>query len=66
MLNHTSPAPGGDEKLTLVLFVRLLDLCLFGFVGFLVLLLSGFGLDYLSLAWPALVQLLVFIYPGIQ
>ena len=25
----------GEEELILVLFVRLLDLCLFGFVGFL-------------------------------
>ena len=27
---------------------------------------SGFGLDDMSLAWPAVVQLLVFIYSGIQ
>ena len=31
----------GEERAILVLFVRLFDLCLFGFVGFLVLL--GFG-----------------------
>ena len=27
---------------------------------------SGLGLDDMSLAWPAVVQLLVFIYSGIQ
>ena len=31
----------GERELILVLFVRLLDLCLFGFVGFLFLLVSG-------------------------
>ena len=31
----------GKRKLILVLFVRLFDLCLFGFVGFLFLLVSG-------------------------
>ena len=36
--------PGlGKEKLILVLFERLFDLCLFGFVGFLYLLVSGKG-----------------------
>ena len=29
-------------------------------------LTSGLGLDDISLAWPAVVQLLVFIYSGIQ
>ena len=29
-------------------------------------LISGLGLDDMSLAWPAVVQLLVFIYSGIQ
>ena len=33
----------GKTKLILVLFVRLFDLCLFGFVGFLFLLMSGKG-----------------------
>ena len=34
--------PGlGKRELILVLFVRLFDLCLFGFVGFLFLLVSG-------------------------
>ena len=33
----------GKRELTLVLFVRLFDLCLFGFVGFLFLLVSGKG-----------------------
>ena len=31
----------GKRELILVLFVRLIDLCLFGFVGFLFLLMSG-------------------------
>ena len=36
--------PGlGKKKLILVLFVRLFDFCLFGFVGFLFLLVSGRG-----------------------
>ena len=33
----------GKRELILVLFVRLHDLCLFGFVGFLILLVSGKG-----------------------
>ena len=33
----------GKTDLILVLFVRLFDLCLFGFVGFLFLLVSGKG-----------------------
>ena len=33
----------GKRELILVLFIRLIDLCLFGFVGFLVLLVSGKG-----------------------
>ena len=33
----------GKRELILVLFVRLFDLCLFGFVGFLILLGSGKG-----------------------
>ena len=33
----------GKRELILVLFVRLLDLCMFGFVGFLFLLGSGKG-----------------------
>ena len=33
----------GKRELILVLFVRLFDLCLFGFVGFLFLLVSGNG-----------------------
>ena len=33
----------GKRELILVLFVRLFDLCLFGFVGFLFLLRSGKG-----------------------
>ena len=38
----------------LVLFVRLFDLCLFGFVGFLFLLVSGFGLRFVIEALPGL------------
>ena len=33
----------GKRELMLVLFMRLFDLCLFGFVGFLFLLVSGKG-----------------------
>ena len=33
----------GKRELILALFVRLFDLCLFGFVGFLFLLVSGKG-----------------------
>ena len=33
----------GKRELVLVFFVRLFDLCLFGFVGFLFLLVSGKG-----------------------
>ena len=33
----------GKRELILMLFVRLFDLCLFGFVGFLFLLVSGKG-----------------------
>ena len=33
----------GKRELILVLFVRLFDLCLFGFVGFFFLLVSGKG-----------------------
>ena len=34
--------------------------------GLFVKLTSGLGLDDMCLAWPAVVQLLVFIYSGIQ
>ena len=33
----------GERELILVFFVCLIDLCLFGFVGFLFLLMSGKG-----------------------
>ena len=33
----------GEERANLSVFVRLFDLCLFGFVGFLFLLVSGKG-----------------------
>ena len=35
----------GKRELILVLFVRLIDLCMFGFVGFLFLLVSWKGYD---------------------
>ena len=38
-----STSLGEERELILVLFVRLFDLCLFGFVGFLFLLGSGKG-----------------------
>ena len=46
----------GKRELILVLFVRLFDLCLFGFVGFLFLLGSGKG--FVNVALPGL-----FSYP---
>ena len=46
----------GKRELILVLFVRLFDLCLFGFVGFLFLLVSGKG--FVIVAFPGL-----FSYP---
>ena len=48
----------GDRELILVLFVRLFDLCLFGFVGFLFLLVSGKG-NGLRLCHPPV----LFSYP---
>ena len=92
----------GKRELILVLFIRFFDLCLFGFVGFLFLLVSGvrgavcncgipwtFSLtlfcnygtrwtfsylfgnkdhtkEFVNKALPAVVQILVFIYSGIQ
>ena len=44
----------GKRELILVLFVRLFDLCLFGFVGFLSLLVSGKGLRFVIVALPRL------------
>ena len=44
----------GKRELILVLFVRLFDLCLFRFVGFLFLLVSGKGLRFVSVALPGL------------
>ena len=37
-----------------MLFVRLFGLCLFGFVGFLFLLVSGEGLRFVIVAFPGL------------
>ena len=42
-LYHYDYLARGKRELILVLFVRLFDLCLFGFVGFLFLLVSGKG-----------------------
>ena len=56
----------GKRELILVLFARLLDLCLFGFVGFAFLLVCGFvivalsGLfSYLFFIWGVFQSLLV-------
>ena len=42
----------GKRELILVLFVCLIDLCLFGFVGFLFLLISGNGCGLCSFLLP--------------
>ena len=44
----------GKRELILVLFVRLFDLCLFGFVGFLLLLVSGKGCGDWGTPWTFL------------
>ena len=49
----------GKRGLILVLFVRLFDLCLFGFVGFLFLLVSE-GLRFVIVALPGLFFYLFF------
>ena len=47
----------GEEKVTLVVFVRLFDLCLFSFVGFLLLLVSGrAAVCDCGIPWTFLVQ----------
>ena len=51
----------GKRELILVLFVRLFDLCLFGFVGFLFLLGSGKGLRFVIVALPGLFSYLLLI-----
>ena len=48
----------GKRELILVLFVRLFDLCLFDFVGFLFLFVSGKGCGFVMVAFPGL-----FCYP---
>ena len=48
----------GKRALILVLFVRLFDLCLFGFVGFLFLLVSG--LRFVIVAFSGLLSYLFF------
>ena len=50
----------GKRELTLVLFVRFFDLCLFGFVGFLFLLVSGKGCGFWS--WHSLDFSLTFLF----
>ena len=50
----------GKRELILVLFVRLLDLCLFGFVGFLFLLMSGKGVGFMIVALPGFFSYLFF------
>ena len=42
----------GKRELILVLFIRLFDLCLFGFVDFLFHLVSGKGLRFVIVALP--------------
>ena len=50
----------GKRELILVLFVRLFDLCLFGFVGFLFLLVSGKAAVYdCSTPWTFIVFFIV-------
>ena len=56
----------GKTELILVLFVRLFDLCLFGFVGFLFLLVSGKGLQFVIVALPGLFFYLFFNMSGIH
>ena len=54
----------GKRELILVLFVRLFDLCLFGFVGFLFLLGSGKGCGLWL--WHSLDFSLIFFYSVFQ
>ena len=54
----------GKRELILVLFVRLFDLCLFGFVGFLFLFVSGKGLRFVIVTLPALFSFLFFLHRG--
>ena len=66
----------GRRRPTLALLMVFTFLNLFGLQECLVIcfdarnktkiLTSGLGLDDMSLAWPAVAQLLVFIYSGIQ
>ena len=54
----------GKRELILVLFVRLFDLCLFGFVGFLFLLGSGKGCGLCDCGnpWAFLLPFFFFIH----
>ena len=52
----------GKRELILVLFVRLFGLCLFRFVGFLFLLVSGEGLRFVIVALPGLFSYLFFLH----
>ena len=56
---------GEERELILMLFVRLFDLCLFGFVGFLFLLVSGKGCGlclFVIVALPGLFFSLIFFF----
>ena len=53
----------GKRELILVLFVCLFGLCLFRFVGFLLLLGSGEGLQFVIVALPGLFSYLFFLSP---
>ena len=50
----------GKRELILMLFVRLFDLCLFRFVGFFFILVSGRGLRFVIVALPGLFSFLFF------
>ena len=50
----------GKREIILVLFVCLFDLCLFGFVGFLFLLVSWKGCFFVIVALPELFSYLFF------
>ena len=53
---------GEQRELILVLFVRLFDLCLFGFVGFLFLLVSVKGCGVFIVAHSGLLSYLFFFF----
>ena len=64
VINYLSKfTPGTYSRLLSIVPVRASDPMT---ASFRKTLTSGLGLDDMSLAWPAVVQLLVFIYSGIQ